>query len=412
MAKLQLDAVLKLVDVQINPKIYQQITQSVAGLPVAMQNTEKATKKVTKETNNLNKSVQKTGKQLNANEYAARLLLRRMAQFAILLPTFATLNKSLQGSIKFLFDFDSALRDIVRIDITSLKDTMEEIGDAALGTAKTFGVSAVEVLNTTKVFKQAGFDIEESQAKANAAILATQISTLNSAQAIEVFIAASKQFAKEGEKSVAVLDNLAYVEYIAAFNAADVAEAFRTGGNALAFFTKSIDDSIGLIAALREQTRKSGREIGTFFKTFATRLTAAGDAQRSVEALGIQVKNIDGSIRPGIDILNDLGAAFDGLTESQKASAAKSIAGVRQFESLLGVLNSLEKANEFAAESTNAAGTAEEKRLITDQKLDRVLGNLISQGESLAETLGDAGLEDTLKGVLTTATKLLNFVEE
>lgn len=411
MAKLQLDAVLKLVDVQINPKIYQQITQSVAGLPVAMQNTAKATQKVTKETVNLNKSVKKTGKQLNANEYAARLLLRRMAQFAILLPTFATLNKALQGSIKFLFDFDSALRDIVRIDITALKDDMEEIGDAALTTARNFGVSAVEVLNTTKVFKQAGFDIAESQDKANAAILATQISTLTSAQAIEVFIAASKQFGKEGENSAAVLDKLAKVEDIAAVNAADVAEAFRTGGNALAFFTKSIDNSIGLIAALREQTRKSGREIGTFFKTFATRLTAAGDAQRSVEALGIQIKNLDGSIRPGLEILNDLGAAFDGLTEAQKATQAKAIAGVRQFESLLGVLNSLGKANDFARESTNAAGTANEKKLITDQKLDRVLGRLISQGQSLSETLGDAGLEDSLKGVLDTGTKLLSIIE-
>jgi TP901 family phage tail tape measure protein len=260
--------------------------------------------------------------------------LQRVAQFAVLLPTFATLNRAIQGSVKFLFEFDSALRDIVRIDVGGLAGRLEEIGDSALKTAEDFGVSAIEVLNTTKVFKQAGDTIEQSQERARAAILATQISTLTAAQAVEVFIAASKQFGKEGANSAAVLDKLANVEDVAAVNAADVAEAFRTGGNALAEFAKSIDDSIGLIAALREQTRKSGREIGTFFKTLQTRIFAAGDARSAVEALGITVENLDGTLRPTLDVLNDLAARFDTLTEAQRANAAKAIAGIRQFESL------------------------------------------------------------------------------
>jgi TP901 family phage tail tape measure protein len=330
-----------------------------------------------------------------------------MAQFAILLPTFATLNRAIQGSVSFLFEFDSALRDIIRVDVGNLADRIEEIGDAALRTAVEFGTTATEVLNTTRVFKQAGDTIEDSQARARTAILATQISTLSAAQATEVFIAAARQFGDVGADSAAVLDKLAKVEDIAAVNAADVAEAFRTGGNALAEFSQSIDDSIGLIAALREQTRKSGREVGTFFKTLQTRLFAAGEARNAVEALGVEVENLDGSLRPTLSVLNDLKARFDTLTDAQQANAAKAIAGIRQFESLIATLNSLEKANQFAEQSANAAGTAEEKRLITDAKLERQLGKLIAQGQALAEALGDAGLEDSLSGVLKVATTIL-----
>lgn len=407
MSKVQLDAVLKLVDVQINPQVFRKISQSVAGMPPALAKTNTHLKNTSSHVSNANRKLKKTGSQLSQNEKTARLFLQRMAQFAILLPTFATLNRALQGSVKFLFEFDSALRDIVRIDISGLSDRMEEVGDAALQTAVKFGVTATEVLNVTRVFKQAGFTIEESQAKAEAAILATQISTLSSAQATEVFIAAQKQFVGEGENSIAVLDKLAKVEDVAAVNAADVAEAFRTGGNALAEFSGSIDDSIGVISALREQSRKSGREIGTFLKTIQTRLFAAGEARDAVESLGVEVQNLDGTLRPTLPVLNDLRERFESLTQAQQANAAKSIAGIRQFESLLATLNSLERANELSAESSKAAGTAEEKRAITDAKLERQLGKLVAQGQALAEAFGDAGLEDTIVKVLSVATKLL-----
>jgi len=407
MAKVQLDAILKLVDVQINPQVFRKISQAVAGMPQGLQKTNTQLKGMVGNTAAVNKGLKKTGAQLSGNERAARLFLQRMAQFAILLPTFATLNRALQGSIKFLFEFDSALRDIVRIDVGGLKDRMEEIGDAALKTAVDFGVTGTEVLGVTKVFKQAGDTIEESQSRARTAILATQISTLSAAQATEVFIAAARQFGAVGEDSAAVLDKLAKVEDIAAVNAADVADAFRTGGNALAEFSGSIDDSIGLIAALREQTRKSGREIGTFFKTLQTRIFAAGDARSAVEALGVTVENLDGSLRPTLQVLNDLKGRFDGLTQAQQTNAAKSIAGIRQFEGLIATLKSLEKANQFAEESANAAGTAEEKRIITDAKLERQLGKLVAQGQLLAESFGDTGLEDSLAGVLKIATGIL-----
>lgn len=407
--KLSLDAILKVIDVAIDKTVFNKISRQAAGLSGSFDKTNDAIKKTDRGVKGLNNTLGKTTQQITASEQAARKLTQRAAQFAILLPTFTTLNRAIQGSVKFLFEFDSALRDIVRVDVRGLSDQIEEIGDAALKTAVDFGTTGTEVLNTIRVFKQAGDTIEESQQRARAAILATQISTLSAAQATEVFIAASRQFGAEGENSAAVLDKLAKVEDIAAVNAADVAEAFRTGGNALAEFSGSIDDSIGLIAALREQTRKSGREVGTFFKTLQTRLFAEGDARSALEALGVEAENLDGSLRPTLDVLNDLKAAFDGLTQAQRANAAKAIAGVRQFESLVATLNSLDAANRFAAESANAAGTAEEKRLITDEKLERQLGRLIAQGQAFSEALGDAGFEDAIVKTLNAATALLEI---
>lgn len=406
MNKIQLDAVLRLVNVQINPKVFQKISRSVAGIPKSLNQTQKSMKGVTQQSNRAANSIGKVKAQLTGSQRAAKLFLQRMAQFAILLPTFATLNRILQGGVGFLFEFDSKLRDIVRIDIGGLENRMNEIAMASLNTAKAFGVSATEVLDTTRVFKQAGLDIESSQERARLAILATQVSTLDAGQATEFLIAATQQFNLEGQDLTDSLDALIKAEDLAAVNASDIADAFRTGGNALATFSKDINASIGLIAALREQSRKSGREIGTFFKTLQTRIFAAGESRSAVEALGVTVENLDGTLRPTLDVLNDLKIAFDGLTEAQAANAAKAIAGVRQFESLVGTLNSLERANSLAADASNARGTAEEKERITGEKLERQLGKLTASGQELALAIGASGLDEFLESTLKFATVL------
>lgn len=408
MAKVQLEAILKLIDVDINPNVFRKISQAVAGLPASVNRTAGALGGANTQAQNFNRTLNNTRQNLSNNERAARLFLQRMSQFAILLPTFATLNHAIQGGVKFLFDFDSALRDIVRVDVGNLAGRMEEIGDSALQTALDFGVLAKEVLEVTKIFVQAGLSIEESQERARLAILASQVSTLSSADAIEFFIASTNQFKLSSEELRLALDGLVKVEDLAAVEAQDVADAFRTGGNSLAVFGKDINDAIGIISALREQTRKSGNEIGTFLKTLQTRIFAAGESRSALEGLGVAVENIDGSLRPTLDVLTDLKTKFDQLTEAQQANAAKAIAGVRQFEELLGVMASIDRANELATKSSRAAGAAEEKRRITDEKLERQIGKLIAQGQALAEALGDAGLTDLLSDALGFAQKLLS----
>ena len=407
MAKVQLEAILKLVDVQINPQVFRKISQSIAGMPANLNLTVKGLQNAGVAAGGLNRQLKNTTNTLSANEKAARLFLQRMAQFAILLPTFATLNRAIQGGVKFLFEFDSALRDIVRTDVKGLSGRMEAIGDAALKTAVDFGVLGQEVLNTVKIFVQAGLSIEDAQARSQLAIKATQVSTLSSADAIEFFISASQQFQLSTEGLTNALDALVKTEDIAAVEAQDIAEAFRTGGNSFAEFTKDVNASIAIITGLREQTRKSGREIGTFFKTFATRAFAAGEARDAIESLGVSVANLDGSFRPALAVINDLKKAFSGLTEEQQANTGKVIAGVRQYETFLALLNSTARINEVLAEANKSAGAADLKRTITDQKLSVQLGKLIAQGQAFAEALGDAGLEDALRGVLQVATSIL-----
>lgn len=400
MAKIQLEGVLQLVDVDINPRVFKKISQATAGLPKALGATQTAAAGVGNTMQRVDRRVRDVNASLSQGSRVARQFLQRMAQFAVLLPTFATLNRAIQGGAAFIGEFETGLKNILRIDIAGVAGKLELVQNTVFEISREVGGAAEQILDTVRVFKQAGASIEESLDRARIATLATKTSTLELSEAQEVLIAVNEQFGFQGLSNIEILDKFAKVEDIAAVNAQDLAEALRTGGNALAFFTKDLNDTVGLIAALRQQTRKSGREVGTFFKTIATRLTAAGEARDAVEGFGVQVENLDGSLRPGLEILLDLKTAFDSLGEAEQASAAKAIAGVRQFESLLGVFNSLENAVLFSNESLNSGGTVLEKYAAIEDQLAIVTEKTVNKFKELAVNLGDAGLLNVFKEVV------------
>lgn len=403
MARIQLEGILKLIDVDINPAIYQKISRAVSNLPVSFQQTGKAANAAAGQVQGLNATIGRTNKQLSLGSAFATKFLQRMAQFAILLPVFATLNKALQGSVRFMSEFESELLNVVRVNPKEALARIGEISEAALNIGASFGVSAIDVIKSIKIFVQAGNTISESLDKARVAAIATQVSTLDLAQAQEVLIGVQKQFASEALSNQEVLDKLAKVEDLTASDAQDMADAFRTGGNALAFATKDFDYAIALIASLREQTRKSGSELGTFAKTLAPRIFAGGESRNALEQLGVSVEDQTGELRPLQDVLNDTKKAFDGLTQAEQINAAKAIAGVRQFETFIAAIKAADRATQVYAQSKQSSGTADQKLLIVQEKLSYQVDQTIAEFQKLAAELGNAGILDFFKEAIKAA---------
>lgn len=419
MSDTRIDAVLNLVDVDIKSRVYDKISRSVAKLPEGFDKLRSSINSSEKSAKSLNRELAGTGRVLSNNEKAARLFLQRVAQFAVLLPTFATLNRIVQGSVKFLTEFDASLRQIAAVNFSGLiSDTEQfnskllELRENAVGLAVEFGQSAITVAETIGEFVKAGFNLENSLKLAEAAALSAQVTSLGLVDSQEALIQATQVFGKTADEATEFIDQLSKAEDISAAEAVDFVEALRTGGNALATFSGNTESAIGLVVALRQQTRKSGREIGTFVKTLSTRIFAEGAPQAAVEGLGVQLFDDDGSARDLLTVLAEIKVAFDQLTESQQANVAKSIAGVRQFESFIATINSLNNAIDFTNDISEASGTALEKQAVLVESLSVRFGKVVAAAQSLATAAGDAGLTDFLSGAADSTLALLTGVEK
>lgn len=99
------------------------------------------------------------------------------------------------------------------------------------------------------------------------------------------------------------------------------------------------------------------------------------NAEASLRAVGVQVRNTENEFRDLSDIMADIGSIWDSLTDVQKAKLGYDVAGVRQ----LNVLNSL-----FGAYDEYSAIIS-----TVDKRTGEALENQEEYADSLKGHLGD-----------------------
>jgi len=279
---------------------------------------------------------------------------------------------AISEALTFLRELDQILADIQKISGQSAAQ-LAAMGGQLIDTASVFGLAAQEVAEQFKTIVQAGFEAGRAMEVVENAAMGAAATTLSFAQATEILIQTIKVF---GEQDAASLfDKIAIAESSAAVTAKDVQDAMKRSAATFDAVNASVSDMIGLISSLQETSRRGGAVVGTAFRTINTRIVA-GDTRKAVEKLGIVVADSTGKIRPLIDILGDLSTKFQTLTQDQQVQAATTIAGRRQFESFMQIINNVDRAQEISIKTTEAQGEAMRRAAIQAETINGVLNKL------------------------------------
>lgn len=98
------------------------------------------------------------------------------------------------------------------------------------------------------------------------------------------------------------------------------------------------------------------------------------EAAEAMSALGISVTKSDGSMKPLRETMAELREKFSGLTESQKASYASSIAGQEAMSGLLAIVNTSDKDfDKLTKAIDNSSGAAKKQADTMNQNLQGAL---------------------------------------
>lgn len=191
-------------------------------------------------------------------------------------------------------------------------------------------------------------------------------------------------------------------------NVEQLGEAYKycaTTAGALGYEAKDVSLALGLMA----DSGLKGSQAGTALRSVMSRLAADTNGARStLEELGVQVINQDGSMRSLGEVITDIRPAFDKLTESQKAETAEIIAGKTGMSGLLAIANSTPATFEkVTAALDNTAVTAESMANTMIDNLDGAITILKSSLEGFRITLFQQ-IDEPLKEVVKEATGSLN----
>lgn len=305
----------------------------------------------------LDKSIQKT-----QTHFAA------FAATSIVLGSIAT---SFEKMVTEAVRFEAELAKI-NISLNTSSSQLKSFGGQLFQIARDTGNSFDEVSKAAQQFAVQGLSMNETLKRTKDALTLTRISGSELSESIEIITSTIKEFNKESLTSTDVINKLASGQGKYAVSTQTLAEAIKKVGPVANEAGISLDKLIGLVTSVAATTQQSGDRIGTAF----TQIFNSTQKQGTIEALrnvGIQVEKIPGQYLPVLDILKNVSAQYDNLSQAQQKQVSNLLGGTRQLSILLALLGDVNKAYGTAAQATNTAAQATDNAARKNAELNKTL---------------------------------------
>nr|DAQ30187.1 MAG TPA: minor tail protein [Caudoviricetes sp.] len=332
----------------------------------------------------------------------------------------AMLVKGLKDAVTEMKAVDAELINTAKATGAS-SEKMKELEQGAYRLAEAYGHTASEVLEAETAFARAGYgDKIEQMAELN--LLTQNAGDLSSEEASSFLLAADAAFGYEGnvQKLTAVLDGMNEVSNKNATDMSKMAEGMTVAGSVFASAGESAQTFTAMLGTATAATQRSGSEMARGLRTIFMNIrqikgetedgelidgeSIANAAKALREFAGIDTM-ANGELRKGSEILAELAGKWDTLSDVQKSAIAQNVAGVRQANILLALMDNWGTYEKMMAEYANAAGSAmqENERYLEgwQAKTDKLSA---AWTKFVANTISS----DFIKGLLDISTKFLN----
>lgn len=334
-----------------------------------LKNATDGTKKFKDGTEKTNKALTQQKTIIGQMGVALGNMLKRMVQTTAAGLLFWKVIGSAKEAIRLTIELDTAYTNLSIVSKITAQQ-MQVIDERVNELTSSLGRMKKEVIDSITEFSRAGFTISDSLLLAENAIKGANVGATSLEKVTTFLVAGLKSFKMEAEGSARILDVLFRVANTTAINLEGVGEAFLRSANTLNTAGASLEQSAALIAAANESIQDPAK-VGTALKTIASRLRGVGDEgeviptlARDFEAVGISLQNADGSFRNIYDIFQDLSRVYKDLDDLTRQSLFEKIAGKRQINILIGLLDNFEvaeKAFDNALKSAGEVALAQEK---------------------------------------------------
>ena len=338
----------------------------------------------------------------SANEFTKSLEASnaRVIAFGASVGVINAVGDAFKGLVLETLQFEKTLADInvvMNASTSALRGFGDELFNVARNTAQGFNVVAEAALE----FSRQGLSMEETLRRTNDALILTRLTSLKATEAVSGLTAAVNAFGAAGLTTTEIIDKLAAVDVNFAVSSEDLIHALeRTGAVAISAGVE-LDNLIGLVTALQQNTARGGSVIGNGLKTIFTRIQRP-KSLKQLEEMNIAVRDLTGSVLPADRILQNIAKTFDNLSQAQQSNLVQFSAGIFQANIFRATLADLSKQQNIFSDASRISADAAGNAAVKNAALNKTLAAMVSQTKSsiqeLAGSLGEIMLEDSLKG--------------
>lgn len=222
-------------------------------------------------------------------------------------------------------------------------------------------------------------------------------------------------FGIEAKDAQSIIDKVNETANKFSVSSGDLSKALGIVASTSSAMGNSIDQTLGVVTAITEQTRnasKSARAANTIFSRLAQVVDENSDTGKKLTEiynnLGIALYDSSGQMRSTYDILADLASKWDSLDKNTQQYIAITSAGTNQLNNFLALMNNFDHAAEATATSLNSAGSAMRENEAFQESLEYQTNNLKAEFQDLANNVIDKELISSVLKLGDSFLKLAN----
>ena len=333
-----------------------------------------------------------------------------IARYQISTRMFTAIISGLKEAVNYSKELNESLNNI-RIVTGKSVEEMDKFAERANKAAKALSTTTTAMTDAALIYFQQGLNMEEAQKRAEVTVKLANV-TGQSVQDMSDRLTAVWNNFDNGSKSLEY-----YADVLTALGAATASSTteITTGLEKFA----SIAETVGLsyeyaataLATVTATTRQSADTVGTAFKTLFARIqdlelgetlddgVTLGKYSQALDAIGVSVLDSNGNMRQMNDILDDMGAKWNTLSQAQKTATAQTVAGVRQYTQLMALMENYDYFQENLQVAEGAEGTLQRQQDVYAESWEAASKRVKASLEEIYEKLFDD------KGFI----KLVNF---
>lgn len=330
------------------------------------------------------------------------------------------MTTAIRQSIDTVIELNTAMTDVQMVTGETASQTAE-LAKEYSEMAQSLGATTTQIANGASEWLRQGKSVEETNQLLEASMVLSKVGAIESSQATELLTSTLNGYKMEAEDAMHVVDAMSKVDLEAATSVEELAVALQSTANMARVNGVGFEELLGMVGSVSEATRRSASVVGNSFKTIFSRLTnvAAGkmtddqgealnDVEQVLNGLNIKLRDTTGQFRNMYDVISDVADNWQNYTNVEQAWIATSVAGTRQRETFLALMENWDRSLELSAAAMDSEGMAMEKMDIYLQSIQAHINALKAAFENLVYSEGFVNL---INFVLESITKLINLID-
>ena len=332
---------------------------------------------------------------------------------------------AVQSAYGYAQDLNKSLNDI-RIVTGQNIDQMAQFAEEANKAAKALSASTTEYTNASLIYYQQGLNDQEVKDRTDLTIKMAHASG-QSAEIVSDQLTAIWNNFYDGSQS---LEHYADVLTKLGAETASSSEEISTGLEKFAaigdMIGLSYDNAAAALATVTATTRQSAEVVGTAFKTIFARIqglnlgetlddgTTLNKYSQALDKVGISIKDQHGELKDMDVILAEMGDKWKTLSKDQQIALAQTVAGTRQYNQLVALMENFDFYEQNLVSAQNAEGSLQAQADIYAESWEAAQKRVKAASQAIyQDLLNDEAFIDILNSIekiLTGFDKLIDSI--